>query len=136
MRARVPWPVQPYMTSGKYAKRGLLLGYVCKEYDDTGRSLIKRAGRCATVRLCRDLVNRAAFDADVHASSPIIFIILMDLNGVALHHPLRRPRRDHMCRFALLDTRLGGGVLAGALSQVFLVSSGNYACIYMSFNIK
>jgi len=46
----------------------------------------------------------------------------MDLDGVALHHPLRWPRREHMCRFAPLDTRLGGGVLAGALSRVFLVS--------------
>ena len=44
------------------------------------------------------------------------------LGCVALYHPLRRPRREHMCRFAPLDTRLGGGVLAGALSRVFLVS--------------
>jgi hypothetical protein len=82
----------------------------------------ERAGRCETVRLCRDLVNPGAFNADVHASSPIIFMILMDLDGVALHHPLRWPRREHMCRFAPLDTRLGGWVLAGALSRVFLVS--------------
>jgi len=80
----------------------------------------ERAGQCETVRLCRDLVNPGAFDADVHASSPIIFMILMELDGVALHHPLRRPRREHMCRFVPLDTRLGGG--AGALSRVFLVS--------------
>ena len=78
----------------------------------------EQAGQWETVRLCRDLINPGAFNANVHASSPIIFMILMDLDGVALHHPLRRPRREHMCRFEPLDTRLGGGVLAGALSRV------------------
>jgi len=53
----------------------------------------ERAGRCETVRLCRDLANPGAFNAAVYASLAICSMILMDLDGVTRHHPLRWRRR-------------------------------------------